>query len=555
MAFKLSHKFMLFALTLAMLAALLPSPALADGQVESSSLKTHTIKFYLDPALAAGLGFAKMALPKYVNDMNAILAKNTNRRLLFDAETGIIIAESQPHTDSAMPPLPTEDFEIWAHAVHTDQAVSYGGYAGMDASGAGALAGLRWTRLYDPDALAPNEVWDYTTQLDHMLHELAHVLGAGIGEYYSLMSVTDTTGVAPLMDINIANAKDPFWSDKPDFMRDPLLRFTETTSRAQYLSTVQFSNLTAAVMNGSYRNGIPSFEQFTVQVLDESGQPASNVNVRVWNVEGVYPYASQLLLDAATNANGQVMVAWGTSTGSHNANNFLRLIKVYRDGTPVAAPRYVSIYDADIAALVKMNVAQAITIQLAPQTQSAAFASIAAKDGWTLEAGENANTGKTKDTAASALRLGDDAGRAQYRGILSFDTSSLPDNAVVTKFMLQVKKQGVTGGGNPLNLFRGFLADIRNGAFGASSLESADWQSPAHKTLGPFTPALVNGWYALDLSAAATQVNKSMGGLTQIRLRFKLDDNNNAAANYLTLFSGNAAAANRPQLIVEYHVP
>jgi hypothetical protein len=45
-------------------------------------------------------------------------------------------------------------------------------------------------------------------------------------------------------------------------------------------------------------------------------------------------------------------------------------------------------------------------------------------------------------------------------------------------------------------------------------------------------------------------------GLTQMRLRFKLDDNNNAVANILSLFSGNAtAAASRPELIITYYVP
>jgi len=44
-------------------------------------------------------------------------------------------------------------------------------------------------------------------------------------------------------------------------------------------------------------------------------------------------------------------------------------------------------------------------------------------------------------------------------------------------------------------------------------------------------------------------------GLTQIRLRFKLDDNNNAIANYLNLLSGNATVANRPQLVITYSLP
>jgi hypothetical protein len=43
--------------------------------------------------------------------------------------------------------------------------------------------------------------------------------------------------------------------------------------------------------------------------------------------------------------------------------------------------------------------------------------------------------------------------------------------------------------------------------------------------------------------------------VTQIRLSFKLDDNNNTIANYLKLYSGNAPAASRPQLIIEYYVP
>jgi hypothetical protein len=40
-----------------------------------------------------------------------------------------------------------------------------------------------------------------------------------------------------------------------------------------------------------------------------------------------------------------------------------------------------------------------------------------------------------------------------------------------------------------------------------------------------------------------------------ICVRFKLNNNNNAIANYLSLFSGNAPAASRPQLIIEYYIP
>ena len=61
-------------------------------------------------------------------------------------------------------------------------------------------------------------------------------------------------------------------------------------------------------------------------------------------------------------------------------------------------------------------------------------------------------------------------------------------------------------------------------------------------------------WYSIDLTGASAFINKlAIGsGLTQIRLSFKLDDNNNAVANYLRLFSGNVGAANYPQLIITY---
>ena len=70
-------------------------------------------------------------------------------------------------------------------------------------------------------------------------------------------------------------------------------------------------------------------------------------------------------------------------------------------------------------------------------------------------------------------------------------------------------------------------------------------------------PRLEAGWYSINLASPDAYVNKlsTNGGLTQIRLCSKLDDNNNALANYLSVFSGNASAANRPQLVIAYYVP
>jgi hypothetical protein len=184
--------------------------------------------------------------------------------------------------------------------------------------------------------------------------------------------------------------------------------------------------------------------------------------------------------------------------------------------------------------------------------------SVAAQDGWVLESSETSNAGGTLNSAAATFNLGDNAARKQYRGILSFSTGSLPDSAVITGVTLKVRQQGITGGGNPVTAFGGFMLDIKNGPFGTTpALQTGDFQASAGKSYGPFNTALVGGWYSFNLTGAKGYVNKlSTGsGLTQIRLRFTLGDNNNTIANYLSLYSGNAPATYRPQLVVTYYVP
>jgi hypothetical protein len=202
--------------------------------------------------------------------------------------------------------------------------------------------------------------------------------------------------------------------------------------------------------------------------------------------------------------------------------------------------------------LIKVYTIEAYTVQKMLTSQSTG-----AQDGWTLESGENTNMGGTMNSTSTTLLIGDDSLRKQYRSILSFDTSSLPDNAVVTKVTLKIRRQSVVGGGHPITDFQGFMTDVRRGTFGVPALELADWQTRAHKTLGPLTVTASGQWYILDLSGAKAYINKlaSSSGLTQIRLRFKLDDDGNHFANYLSLYSGDAGATSRPQLIAEYYVP
>lgn len=549
----------LFTLTLALCFAVLPAPVHAAAALDTTAqLKTHVIKFYLDPALVPDMSLAKSVLPKYVADMNAILAKNTSRRFVFDPETGIILTGTKPQTDSARPPLPTEGFEVWAYAIHSDRNNSYGGYAGMDKSGAGVLAGLHWTRLYDPENLAAGDVLDYSIQLNNMLHELAHIFGAGIGEYYNLAHINDTTATAPLLNINLDDPQDPFWAGKTDFAADPLLRLTYAATRADYLAAVKYSDLTAAVMSGDYRNGIPSFSQYTVQVLDGNGQPLEGANVKVWNVSGNAPYASQSLFDGLSDANGQVVLDWGGTGNVHNSDNFLRLIKVYKDGLPVAQPRYVSIYDADSALLVAGSATYTLNFQMAPtpSAQSATFTSAGAYDGWVLAASKTNKQGGSINNNATTFFLGDDKSNDQYRSILSFDTSSLPDNAIITGVTLKIRKQSQVGN-DPFSTLGALQIDVRKGPFSNSAaLQPADFQAAANaNSAGQIRSAPKAGnWYVTNLDPAAYSFI-NLGGATQLRLHFVRTSDSDKQADYLKFFSGNAPAGEQPALVIEYSLP
>ena len=189
------------------------------------------------------------------------------------------------------------------------------------------------------------------------------------------------------------------------------------------------------------------------------------------------------------------------------------------------------------------------------------FTSDRANDGWVLESKENSNRGGTKDASSATFNLGDDSKDRQYRAILHFSTSSLPDNAVITMVILMIKKDGQVGT-DPFSTHQNILIDIRHGAFGSLgpfsmySLQVTDFQDPASKdSVGMIQNNPVGGWYWALLDSMAFP-NINLTGGTQFRLRFQLDDNDDLGNDYLKFYSGNyLILSGRPQLQVEYYVP
>jgi hypothetical protein len=186
---------------------------------------------------------------------------------------------------------------------------------------------------------------------------------------------------------------------------------------------------------------------------------------------------------------------------------------------------------------------------------TAGFNSVPAYDGWVLESGENTNAGGTLDKGASTFNAGDDPRDRQYRGILSFNTSSLPDNAVIVSAQVKVKRQGVVGT-DPFVTHGLLLVEMRSGSFSNNiALQKGDFSASATpgSIRDQFT-ALTYSWYAAQLSDANLPfVSKS--GSTQFRLSFSRDDNDDQSADYMKFYSGNSTSANVPQLIVSYYLP
>lgn len=182
------------------------------------------------------------------------------------------------------------------------------------------------------------------------------------------------------------------------------------------------------------------------------------------------------------------------------------------------------------------------------------FTSAGAQDGWVLESGEFSNTGGSLNAAATTFKIGDDLANKQYRTILSFDTSSLPDDAVISKAVLKIKKQGLVGT-NPFSTLQNIAVDVRRGAFSNNAaLQKQDFQAlPGKAAAAIIKNVPASNWYsAYIFQSGLAFINRR--GKTQFRLRFQKDDNNNKKADFLLFYSGNSTLY-KPQLVVTYSLP
>jgi uncharacterized delta-60 repeat protein len=182
------------------------------------------------------------------------------------------------------------------------------------------------------------------------------------------------------------------------------------------------------------------------------------------------------------------------------------------------------------------------------------YSSAAVNDGWALESSEYSNRANARNNSGHLL-VGDDVKNKQYRSLLYFDTAALPDTAVTTNVTLKIMRESITGT-DPFTTHGPLFAEMNNGIFGKSLLENTDFQATPNpkRSVGNLTPVSGEpGWYELVLSPANYKY-VNLKGVTQFRIRFTKDDDNDKVADLISFNSGDNSA-NPPQLIVEYTTP
>jgi hypothetical protein len=174
-------------------------------------------------------------------------------------------------------------------------------------------------------------------------------------------------------------------------------------------------------------------------------------------------------------------------------------------------------------------------------------------DGWVLESGEFTGIGGSMNAVNTTIWMGDDIANRQYRAIISFNTAMLPSTANIQSATIYLSGNGVFGI-SPF-IWGNLYADVKRGFFGTTKyVQLVDFQAAANfNSVGVQPSCAATGSCLIPLSGRAFPfINRY--GLTQFRLRFAPDDNNNKKPDYYRAFSGDTALIRaRPLLVVKYY--
>ena len=318
-------------------------------------------------------------------------------------------------------------------------------------------------------------------------------------------------------------------------------------------SNVGPNNWTVGVSDGLGRSDTAVLNIAVTNVNDApvfTVNPMSRANARAGSA-----YTGQTLSGSATDVDAGAVLSYSKVSGPAWLNIATTGALTGTPATPnFGANSWTVLVSDGLGASV--NAVLNITVDAAAPQLTSTFVSIGAEDGYLLESTETSNVGGTvsaNTTSTSAMRMGDESNKRQYKSVVSFDTSSLPDGATIISATLRLKRGTISSA--PTNL-GAIQVDIIGGSGfgGATALGTGDFQAAAGATgVATMSYPTSNGSISTGVLNATglSLVNKT--GKSQFRVQFATDDDNDNRADYLGFYSAaNATAANRPRLVIVY---
>lgn len=183
------------------------------------------------------------------------------------------------------------------------------------------------------------------------------------------------------------------------------------------------------------------------------------------------------------------------------------------------------------------------------------FNSLSTEDGYVLESGET--TGVGGSIKIGTAYIGDDRSNKQYQSVFSFDTSGLPDGALIVSAKLRLKVAAVSGT-SPWQTHGACQVDLKGGSgfSGSTALATGDFAATADVVNATSLPTVsTTGQWSEGMLTTAGQAAINTTGRTQFRVHFQLDDNNDKGADYVSFSTGGASIGSKPELVIEYFLP
>ncbi len=446
--------------------------------------------------------------------------------------------------------------------------------------------------LLDGQSLPQKSGSTNTTSYSWLSNDNLLLQNLPVGTHTLTAIVTDSRGESNTSSNNLV--VNPINPNPPIFSPDPITKTNAIEDNAYSGSiagnasdadgdTLAFSRVSgptwlSVATNGSL-SGIPlnadvGTNSWQVQVSD--GKGGTDIATLIINVINVND-APVFTIDPITRADAATGIAYSGQTLSGSATDVdvgttLTYSKVSGpawlsivangalSGTPALINAGVNSWTVQVSdGITNVTATLKINVTTPGGLATNTFVSVSAEDGWVLESSETSNAGGSINATGgttNALIIGDDIARKQYKSVVSFDTSVLPDAATIISATLRLKRGAISK--SPSSpIFGTIYVDIKGGAGfnGATALENGDFEALADTTnVATMSYPSANGtWSTGNLTAGLTNLNTT--GKTQLRIHFAGDDNNDSQTDYLGFYSGEAAVGDQPELVVVYNVP